>query len=409
LDAARQPAPRPNGPPVMFAGLTVAGRFFRAAQDHQSLPDLVLLPDQATRAGIDSGFLVPVQTCLDATHADMSGFVPAASHEARLAGVQWGLPVSLGGAIAVYNTQALARAGLDPTHLPTTLAAFVRDARALREHSLAAPIGPGLSLFDLLRTSGVAFVDHDDGQSGTPTHAALDTPTARAVIDAVRQLVDGNLLAQLGPPTPGAPGPGFVATANGSIPIALINVQALSYLAAGRVPIGPGRTAPITFNPNVTLGVGPVPTLTGPGAIDAWSDYWFLCAHSAAAQRTAAWTFLTWFEQPAQQARYALATGSFPDQRASATDPAFAALLARSPLLRQAWTVITTSPSVPQDLIGPWGPVGQAIGNLFGDLQHGATTDSAIATASASVDRWLKIYNSNMADWDRHYGLAPRP
>jgi len=160
----------------------------------------------------------------------------------------------------------------------------------------------------------------------------------------------------------------------------------------------------------VQLGLGPIPALAGPGGVVVTTDSLYMAAASDPLQRAGAWRFIDWFEQPAQQARWAILTGSLPARRSATVDPSLADLWAQFPLLKQAWTLLTMSPWRVPDLIGPTfsalGGVGDALGAAQAELVSGTSVTATLTGAAAAADRAIATYNADPAAWDGCDGLT---
>jgi sn-glycerol 3-phosphate transport system substrate-binding protein len=383
-------------PTGYLEGGGMAGVFLRAALDHQAVPDLVQLDGSApARAAIDTGTVVPAQTCIDAAHASLSDFLPQALAETRVSDTQWGMPVGYDGIVGVYDATTLARAGLDPTKLPTTFGELANDARILAAHGVSHPLA-GINLDPTVMLSGVAVTDGQNGYAARPTVATYNTAAARQIYDLAGPLIASGLLV---PNVAFRPYNGALATfATGStaftdnpLDTAMLKEQVLPALAAGQAP-------------NVTLAIGPVPSLTGPGGTGTWSYNWFLAAASPPLRRAAAWTFADWLEQPAQQARWHETTGYFPVRLSAARDPGVVALWRQQPTLAAIWQTITTEPWT----VEPFMPAGPALPDP-GQIDPRATADTAFAAAVAATNQSLNAYNSDPVRAARCFDAPPTP
>jgi len=342
--------------------------FFTAAARHKPVPDIVQLTGVGLPSDLRSSALVPAQACIASFRTTLPGYAPGLLRSGSLNGVQWGMPVGLNSRFLAYNTQALTRAGLDPQHLPTDLAGLVATATALQAHGVARPL---TDLPDLAEILSLSTAEAFPNSSGLPDDAPVSPDVTRAVLSAIGRLYDGH---QVNPP----PNGGGVATmlpvdamvASGRSAITAIGLRSLRdllpALAAGQAP-------------GVTLAIGPFPSLHGPGGVAVFNDGLYLAAGSSPQRRGAAWQFITWFEQPAQQATWAALTDYFPSRLAAATDPAVIALWNRYPLMRAAWTLATTSPIAPSYPVA-YGRLDQA---QF-DLANGTGIDKAVADADPS-------------------------
>ncbi|GAC1597503.1 MAG: ABC transporter substrate-binding protein [Acidimicrobiales bacterium] len=373
-------------------------RFFSAVQNHQPLPDLVDVAGPAARAAIDTGALVPAQDCIDTNRADLSEFVPVSLAASRIGTTQWGMPFTLLDQFIGYNAEAFQQAGLDPNHPPTDLATLIIDARALQSHGYPNPIAD-LPVERIFRLSGVRFTDHDDGQSGAPARAAIDTPEAHAVLALLKQLVDDHLLAQHLPDNGGnGPNPGLVALGTGQVAIAGMGSSDVGVVLPA---IAEGQA------PGLTLRVGPIPSLHGPGGIASDDGSMYLTTGSTPARRAAAWQFITWLDQPNQQAHLAALTRRPPVRIDAADNPELVTLWGQNPLMRQVWDLVSGSPYTTEDLTGPSPAIaGYVADRTLGDLNKDVGLDDILNRRTQDINAILDDYSHDPAAWDRCYGEA---
>lgn len=370
-----------------------ANAYFNAVADHRSLPDMVQLPGFATGAAVDTGSVVPAQACIDAGGYDLADFLPQTLAPTRVAGRQWGMPVGLDDTeILLYDTQAFARAGLDPAHSPATEAELVTAARALAAAGVAHPMGALWALDSLMLAGPVT--DADSGHDGRPTRAAFETDAVRQVYRNAYRMIDEGLAVGL----PGGPQDDLKAIARHESAMTIHPIADLKDVATA---LAQGQA------PGLSIGVGPVPSAAGPGAILVRSNSLFLTKDSSAAARAGAWSFVTWLEAPERQAR---GPGSprgffFPDRRSAADDPAMVAAFAKEPVLAAAWKVLVDARSVPIPAIGArvlplLSPVLKAM------VDHTAELDDALRQAARATDAELAAYN---ADPGRYARCSFRP
>ncbi len=146
------------------------------------------------------------------------------------------------------------------------------------------------------------------------------------------------------------------------------------------------------------MGVGPVPTAAGPGGVLVRSNSLFLSRASSSSVRAGAWTFITWLEAPAQQARGVLPSDAafFPHRRSAAADPVVVDAFAKQPLLRATWDVLANAKWAPIPALGAHAQVMAALGEVLKTVSTGETgLDDALAQAAHTVDTELAAYNTD--------------
>jgi ABC-type glycerol-3-phosphate transport system substrate-binding protein len=381
----------PSGFPDAFG---TEQRFFDAVRTHKPVPDIIQLETGAVRAAIDTHSLVPAQDCIDSHRTDLSDVVRQSLRATTVDGQVWGMPLGLDAAVEMYNTQSLVAAGVDPRHPPATYDDFVTTLETLQRRGLPDHFVP-LQLWWMAQLSGVSFTDHNGGHSGTPSQFTFDTPTLGRLVADSNRLDTDHLEADIPPPGESAT-PVLVAMAQHQAVAAPLCLCMVEVVAAA---LDQGQA------PGLTLTLGPIPSLQGPGgsATEASGDL-FLTAGSTSARRAAAWTFLDWLQQPAQQAEWALMSRwELPDRTSATRDPRIVAEWNQYPLLREAWNLITTHPVVTSDPIGPWVLTEGHLSGQFGQidattLQHLVTQfDQDLTTYNANPGRWTACYTAILA------------
>lgn len=367
---------------------TADNQWVTSLHDHSALPDIAELGLGLGRLAVDAKAVIPAQDCFDAAHYSLTDFVPAYLALSKVGTTQWGFPLGYPPTVMYYNRAAFSRAGLDPDHPPATLAQLSQDAEALKGSGIAHPIAP-FSLLLGLELTGTALTNAGNGHAGTATATALNTSTTAAAVTAITDLVrDGDV----GPP-----------------PQTLTNHDALwdiRQIGAGQAAIAIHQGWDLqTISdalaggqaPGVQLAVAPLPTLNGPGATSVKAPALYVSARSTEARRAAAWTFLRWFEEPAQQAALHASGGWFPTRLSAAGQPAAINWWKRYPLVGDAWAFVTgNTPATPTPFVGINDFENPAVINLFADVQNQKTTvDDSIRSAATRVDHDLSQYNAD--------------
>src|SRR5271163_808393 len=115
---------------VTQAGYDDTWTKYLAGLSNGQLPDAVMFEDQRTQAAIDTGSILPVQSCMNAAKYSTSDYLPRPLAYWKVNGVQWGMPFAVSAPIVFYNENAFTKAGL--TSPPATLTQMVADAKALK-------------------------------------------------------------------------------------------------------------------------------------------------------------------------------------------------------------------------------------------------------------------------------------
>ncbi|HEX7276268.1 MAG TPA: extracellular solute-binding protein, partial [Acidimicrobiales bacterium] len=333
------------------SGHELVRRYYAIPPGDPAAPDIVQLPPPATRAAVDTDRVIAVQACVDAAGTDLSPFLPGGLADTRADGVQWGLPDGYQSDLLLYDRAAFERAGLDPDHPPATVAELRTAAERLRAAGVAHPIAR-LEAFTLLESATVQVVVHDDGRGNRTGRAGFDSEDAQEVVTAVAAMRDEGLIA---PPGPESQFYGdLLAVGRGESAITQHNAMGLKVISRA---LAEGQA------PGFRLGIAPLPSVHGPARSCFMSGSLLLSAGPSLARRGAAWTFLDWFEAPAQQAAWHVTSPLFPTRRDAVADPTVSSLWAAQPELAAGWTALTSTTCPDPPFFGPQAQLGQAIGD----------------------------------------------
>ena len=94
---------------------------YRSGIATSDLPAIAVADDTVTVDIVDSGTVLPAQSCINADNYDMSDFLPAAKQYYTIDNVLYPASVNLSGALLYYNKNHFRRAGLDAETTPATL------------------------------------------------------------------------------------------------------------------------------------------------------------------------------------------------------------------------------------------------------------------------------------------------
>ena len=165
---------------VTQAGYDDTWNKYTAGLSNGQLPNVVQLEDQRTQAAIDTGSILPVQSCMNAAKYSTSDYLPRPLAYWKVNGVQWAMPFAVSAPILYYNQNAFTKAGLNPNSPPATLTQMVTDAKALK----ASGSGMGLvldpwHLETWLASANQLFVNNKNGRSSRATEGGLQQQDRR--------------------------------------------------------------------------------------------------------------------------------------------------------------------------------------------------------------------------------------
>jgi sn-glycerol 3-phosphate transport system substrate-binding protein len=174
-------------------------RKYEQAIPTNALPDIIVAEDTATQFLVDSGTVIPAQSCFDADGISTGVFNQAAVNHFTTKGALWPGTASISDLLTYYNKNHFRRAGLDPEVAPATLA----DVRSMAEKIKAAGVTdtPVVLRMDswLVETqltgSKQEMVNNSNGYGdGQTTEATFDTDQTRQIFDWISGMEKDGLL-----------------------------------------------------------------------------------------------------------------------------------------------------------------------------------------------------------------------
>jgi sn-glycerol 3-phosphate transport system substrate-binding protein len=297
-------------------------------------PTVVQLADVALQLGVDSGSFVPLQACVEAARYDLSDHLERVVSAYTVDGVLWPMPFNTATPVLYANGAALRQAGV--SELPATLDEVRSAARAVVDAGVA-PSGLALTTHAGLVEQWFALadqplVDGGNGRRERATELLLDTDLGRELFGWLSAMVADGLATNVGS---GDNAEHFIAIATGQAAMTIETSAALrSVLVVS------------TQFPDVEVAVGPMPSLgerTG-GVLVGGGAMW-LDAATEDLERAAAWDYLRWLSEPAQQAEWHAGTGYLPIRHSAVESGPVAQLWAAEPEFRIAYDQLVEGPA----------------------------------------------------------------
>ncbi|CAN5433856.1 N/A [soil metagenome] len=350
-------------------------------------PDIVQLEETALQLGVDSNGFVPLQACVDASGYSFDDYIQRTVSKYTVEDVLWPMPFNTSNPILYANRAALDAAGVGA--LPTTLGE-IRAAAELIVESGVAPNGLSLTssswiIEQLFGLADVEYVDGGNGRESRATEVQFDNELGLEVFTWLHDMVNDGLATYVGS---GDDAEHFIALALGQAAMTIDTTAALrSVIIAAR-----------DF-PDVEVEIGPMPSVGARdgGVLVGGAALW-LDVETSDEQRAAAWDFMTWLNEPEQQATWHAGTGYVPIRRSAIELPAVADLWAGEPEFRVAYDQLVEG----SETLGSAGPV---IGNhaqmreramipAFEQMYlQGLDPATALAQAKAEADAIIADYN----------------
>ncbi len=380
---------------------------YRAGVDSGDLPSIAVVDDTVTQQMIDSGTVLPAQSCVDATGYDMSDFVQGGKDYYTIDGVLYPSSLNLSSALLYYNKNHFRRAGLDAETTPQTLAEVRTYAEQIKaagvvETPVVLKVSPPI-LEMWLTGAGQAVVDNDNGRGpGQTTEAVFDTDTTVGLYTWVKGMVDDGLLEAVAD-TPGQINHYLaLAQGNGSMTIetstAATSVEA--FLAGDTsVAEDSGADAGAVDLSALDIGAARVPGIDAVGRIAMGGGAWYITNTTPPEVQAAAWDFMVYFNSLDSQVTWNL-IGSYLPYRTSAAD---------DPRVQERWTTTLAGqwlaiaydellngidPDFPGPLMGPYEQFRQSLRDSVDEvIFRGAAPADAVTQAAEDTTAALQQYN----------------
>jgi sn-glycerol 3-phosphate transport system substrate-binding protein len=367
---------------------------YRAGLTTGDVPDLMAMGAGADQTLIDSRSVVPVDACIKAANYPRADFVPRAIAAHTIRGVQWSMPWTVPTPLLLYDKNAFRAAGLDPDRPPSTLEDVTEYSRRIVETNAARH---GISLLRaswlnavLYTKSGQLYVNHQNGRTGRATKILLDNKTGREIWTWWNDIVDSGMAIDAG-------GEGttdhLLAVGTGdaamTIDFSYVLGPLFNVLASGEFS-------------RVDPGIAPLPALHAGGGVPVAGGSLWIPSASSPLKRAAAWEFVKFLSDPAQQAAYTVGTrgGYVPIRRSATQDAALQRMWRDNPQTRVAYDQLISGPSnavAAGPVLGDPTGVGDAVVEaltrmLAGDL----SPKSALRQAQHEADAALADYNERL-------------
>ena len=366
---------------------------YKAGLTSGDLPDLAQFEETTVAQLVDSRSTVPVQACIDATHYDLSDFLPRALQYYAYDGVQRSMPWDVSNVVLYYDPTLFRKAGLDPARPPRTLAEVKEYSQRIvasgaASHGIALHEQPYVFEF-LLAKSGGEYVNNGNGRRSRATAANLTGPVAMQLWSWWDDMVRSGLALDTG--SDPASVDHLIAVANRS---AAMTIDASSFLGPIEAVLASGQYQGVQF------AAAPLPALVSGEGVPVGDGSLWLSARSAPEKRTAAWRFIQYLDAPEQQAELAANSAFAPIRTSSAALPVLADKWAKSPSYRVSYDQLTTgtvSDANIGSLIGDYQGVRDAVRDgMVQMLRNHLSPQAAAAVAEQEADARIRAYNARV-------------
>jgi multiple sugar transport system substrate-binding protein len=267
---------------------------------------------------VQTGKVVPLDDVLATgpTPVAKTDFPPAMLDASTFNGKLYSMPVEGGDYAVMYNKQMFAAAGITST--PTTWTELATDAQKLTTngtYGMYLPLGEGewpvFAWQAMLQSAGGTLLTDNN------TKAAFNSPAGVTALEAWSDMIANKTAYpnSLADSAQDQGEPGFDAKKIAMFIAEVYNIKSAS-AALGASNIGVFPLPAVGPKPGMVVGTNVSFVLQG-----------------SPAQQAGTWAFLSWLQQPAQQAPWAATTGYLPTNNQSLTQPAWTNYTAQNPLV----------------------------------------------------------------------------
>ncbi len=360
------------------------------------LPQIVQLEETTLQTMIDSGSTVPAAACVAAADYDTSDILPAVLAEFEVEGTLWPMPFNVSNPVFYYDRNDFTAAGLDPDAPPATLDEMFEMGQAIvdagaAETAMSLEVQPWYPE----QWSSMAdqeLVDNTNGRDARAETATLDNATMVDIFTWVREMVDNDLIFNVGRNPSGADH--FFALASGD---AAFTIGTSGALGSVYDALDSG-----TVETDVDIGIGPLPGPVAGGPTSAGgAALWLVANESSDEQIAASWDFVQWLAAPEQQARWHVNTGYIPISFQASEDAAVQELWAERPGYQVAYEQLADDnlpPGGGGPVIGAYVEFRNAVEDAIEALVlDGADPAETAATLQEEADAAIASYNDRVA------------
>ncbi|NGP43994.1 ABC transporter substrate-binding protein [Bacillaceae bacterium SIJ1] len=269
----------------------------RAVGGSDEAPSIVQVFEIGTKYMSESGFITPMQEFVDKNDFDVSVLEENILSYYQLDGQLYSMPFNTSNAVMFYNKDMFREAGLDPENPPSTFSEVAEAAEALSGDDTYGFTMATIGWFfeQLLANQGALYLNNDNGRSGDPTEALVNSEEGLNIFNWLNDMNNANTFRNYGSNWDDARGPFF----------------------AGQVGMyfdSTANTAQVLENSSFEVGSAFLPTVDGTdpqGVIVGGASLW-ITNQVSEEEQNAAWEFVEFMTNADVQAEWAAATGYFP-------------------------------------------------------------------------------------------------
>jgi sn-glycerol 3-phosphate transport system substrate-binding protein len=383
---------------------------YRESIAFDDLPALAVTDAQAFRDVVDSGTTLPAQSCVETDEFPLTGVDELIRSSFSIEGALYPSATFISTPVLYYNRTHFEEAGLDPDSPPQTLAEVRDAARAIKAAGVAeTPLSflmQGWFVDTWLTGADVPLLNADNGRAGNATEATFNGPEALEIYTLLEEMNNEGLILPFSN-VPGEVGQ-FLALANPGTASMLFETSTASTTIAG-VLGGTSNLADLIADAGldeevvgatdltIDVDVAPFPGLNEAGQIFASGGLVYMTDTGSDAERAAAWEFVKYINEAAQQKIIHLKGSYLPVNSEVAADPEVQAVWENDSAgqwLATAFAQLADiDPDFPGPLVGPFTEHRDIINASLEELLlSGADPAAVLDNAEAEVTEALAAY-----------------
>ena len=366
---------------------------YRAGLSSGELPDIVQVEDIGLQGMIDSRSVVPIEACIKADKYDTSDFIPRVLDYYTVQGTQYGMPFNVSNPVLYYNKQAFQKAGLDPNQPPKTLDEVRAASQKLvdtgtTKYGYSIKLDPWY-LEQWLAKAGKPYANNANGRAKRATSVVFDNKDGREIYAWLDSMVDDKLALNTGQPEGNIDHLLAIGAGNSAM-----TISTSADLGTITQVLGSGQF------PNVSIGVAPMPGPTGKGGILVGGAALYIPVKSSPEKQAAAWKFMKFLDEPANQAAWSVGTGYVPIRKSALDEPVLKAAWAANPEYKVAYDQLVTgvnNVATAGPVMGPYREVReQVVNSLTAMLTGGTDPKAALDQAANAANEQISSYNERV-------------
>jgi sn-glycerol 3-phosphate transport system substrate-binding protein len=372
---------------------------FIASLRSGDVPAMIQMHDVSTQLMIDSQGVTPIQDFIDRESYDLSDFEPRLLDYYRVGDRLYSMPFNVSNPVLLYEKNSFREVGLDPEKPPQTLEELTEYSRKLVKRDsqgnitrsgIALEINPWY-FEQMLANADALYVNNGNGRDGRPTEAVFNGPEGKAVFQWWHDMVKEGLAFNVGRNPTGTDHLLAVGSGRAAMTIATSASlrSVLNVIEAGGGPAG------------MEPAVAPLPAPRSPdgGMIVGGASLWIIKSRPEAEQE-AAWKFIRFLVEPAQQAEWYAGTGYFPIRHLAYEEPAAREVEARYPYFRVAAEELVAGArnrATQGALLGPFPQVREAVATAMEEMIVGTRPPAeALDDAARKATEIIRDYNQRV-------------